>query len=74
MTVRRQSRALIYHIGAWRDSIRIDQSAVKEYAAKGLDIKTLIADKCPGNAPRDNAKHLSVQPDDCLRCMHCINK
>lgn len=70
------ARADFTIIGAWRDSIRIDQSAVKEYAAKGLDIKTLIVDKCPGNALSwDNAKQvLSVQPDDCLRCMHCINK
>lgn len=70
------ARADFTIIGAWKDSIRIDQQAVREYAAKGMDIKTLIVDKCPGNALSwdENTRELKVIPEDCTRCMHCINK
>lgn len=70
------ARADFTIIGTWRDSIRIDQSAVKEYASKGLDIENLIVAKCPGQALEYDAKSqkLTVKPEDCLRCMHCISK
>jgi sulfite reductase alpha subunit len=70
------ARADFTIIGTWKDSIRIDQKAVKEYASKNYDIKTLIVDKCPGNALEwdDKKKELKVNPDDCVRCMHCIDK
>jgi sulfite reductase alpha subunit len=70
------ARADFTIIGTWRDSIRIDQAAVKEYASKGLDIENLIVAKCPGQALEYDAKSqkLSVKPEDCLRCMHCISK
>ncbi|HOD14396.1 MAG: dissimilatory-type sulfite reductase subunit alpha [Spirochaetes bacterium] len=70
------ARADFTIIGAWRDSIRIDQKEVKEYAAQGMDIKGLIADKCPGGALAwdEKKRELSVKPEDCTRCMHCINK
>ncbi len=70
------ARADFTIIGTWRDSIRIDQNEVKNYAAKGLDIKSLIVDKCPGNALEwdDAKKELKVIPEDCTRCMHCIDK
>ncbi len=70
------ARADFTIIGAWKDSIRIDQKEVKEYAAKGMDIKGLIADRCPGGALTWDEKkgELSVKPEDCTRCMHCINK
>jgi sulfite reductase alpha subunit len=61
-------------IGTWRDSIRIDQDAVKEYATGGLDIKTLIVDMCPTWALGYEDGKLTVKADDCVRCMHCINK
>ena len=70
------ARADFTIIGTWRDSIRIDQAAVKEYASKGLDIENLIVARCPGQALEYDAKaqKLSVKPQDCLRCMHCISK
>jgi sulfite reductase alpha subunit len=71
------ARADFTIIGTWRDSIRIDQKAVREeYVSKGYDIKTLIVDKCPGNALEwdEKAKELKVKPEDCMHCMHCIDK
>ena len=70
------ARADFTVIGTWWDSLRIDQSAVREYARNGFDIKTLIVDKCPTNALEwDNkAQELKLIPQDCVRCMHCIDK
>lgn len=70
------ARADFTIIGAWKDSIRIDQAEVKKYAESGLDIKTLIVDKCPGYALTydEKKKELKVKAEDCTRCMHCINK
>jgi len=62
-------------IGTWRDSIKIDQDAVKEYVAQGLNIQELVCDKCPTRALKFNheTKELTVIAEDCSRCMHCIN-
>jgi len=62
-------------IGTWRDSIRIDQDAVKEYVAEGLNIQERVCDKCPTRALKFNheTKELTVIAEDCSRCMHCIN-
>ena len=70
------ARADFTVIGTWRDSLRIDQDAVREYAEKGFDIKADVVDRCPGNALvyDEKAKRLELKPDDCLRCMHCMNK
>ena len=71
------ARADFTIIGTWRDSIRIDQEEVKEYAAKGMDIKDhhrrtgARARRLPGTTRKPS---LSVKPEDCVRCMHCINK
>ncbi|MFQ6122873.1 MAG: dissimilatory-type sulfite reductase subunit alpha, partial [Dehalococcoidales bacterium] len=34
-------------IGTWRDSLRIDQDAVREYVNGGFDIKNIVINKCP---------------------------
>jgi sulfite reductase alpha subunit len=70
------ARADFTVIGTWRDSLRIDQNAVKEYARNGFDIKTLIVDKCPTNALEwdGRVQELKLIPQDCVRCMHCIDK
>ena len=70
------ARADFTIIGTWRDSLRIDQNAVREYVKNGFDIKTLIVDKCPTNALEWDAKaqELKLIPQDCVRCMHCIDK
>jgi dissimilatory sulfite reductase alpha subunit len=63
-------------IGTWKDSLEIDQKEIKAYHAKGVDIKKDIADRCPACALDfdEKAVTLTVKPDECVRCMHCINK
>lgn len=70
------ARADFTIIGTWRDSLRIDQDAIREYAGGGLDIEKLVADKCPTGALEwdEGARKLTLKPEDCVRCMHCINK
>ena len=63
-------------IGTWKDNLRIDQAAVREYVKGGFDIKTVVIDKCPTNALAwdEKAAELRLKAEDCVRCMHCINK
>jgi sulfite reductase alpha subunit len=70
------ARADFTIIGTWKDSLRIDRDAVKTYADNGFDVKGLIADKCPSEALTWDAetKELKLNSEDCVRCMHCINK
>jgi len=62
-------------IGTWRDTLKIDQAGVREYVAKGLDIVEQVVRKCPTAALEwdANKKDLKIKPDECVRCMHCIN-
>lgn len=61
-------------IGTWRDHLRIDQNAVKEYIDKKFDIQRLVVAKCPTEAIElVNGKLELTHPEDCVRCMHCIN-
>jgi sulfite reductase alpha subunit len=70
------ARADLTIIGTWRDSLKIDQKAVQEYVKKRFDVKGLIVDRCPTHALEwdKKAKELRVNPAECVRCMHCINK
>jgi len=70
------ARADFTIIGTWRDSLKIDPQAVKEYAKSGFDIKTLVVDKCPTNALEwdEKTQNLKLKAQECVRCMHCINK
>ncbi len=63
-------------IGTWKDSIEIDQKEIKEYHARGFDLRKDFADRCPGSALEfdEKAVELRVKPDECVRCMHCVNK
>lgn len=63
-------------IGTWRDSLRIDQKEIKAYREKGVDIQKDIVDRCPAYALEfdDTSSTLKVKPEECVRCMHCINK
>jgi sulfite reductase alpha subunit len=63
-------------IGTWKDSIRINNDEIKKYVEKGVDMKADIADRCPGSALSfdETTSVLSVRPEECVRCMHCINK
>ncbi len=70
------ARADFTVIGTWKDSLRIDQKAVKEYAAQGFDVRTLVVNKCPSEALEwdDKKQEIVLHADDCVRCMHCIDK
>lgn len=61
-------------IGTWRDQLRIDQDAVSEYIKSGLDIQRMVVGKCPTEALELVKGKLQLSsPEDCVRCMHCIN-
>jgi sulfite reductase alpha subunit len=74
-------------VGTWRDNIRIDQDAVRAYAAGEfapngnahgtgpvkLDIKAEVTDLCPTKCMAWDGKELKIYDKECTRCMHCIN-
>ncbi len=73
-------------IGTWRDEIRIDQEAVRAYAAgelpaRGgaagpdvkLDIQKDVVDHCPAGCMEWDGKELKINDAECTRCMYCIN-
>ena len=60
-------------IGTWRDDIKIDQDAVKEYANQ-IDIQAEVVDLCPTKCISWDGNELSIDNSNCVRCMHCINK
>ncbi|MDR3591628.1 MAG: dissimilatory-type sulfite reductase subunit alpha [Negativicutes bacterium] len=62
-------------IGTWRDTIKIDQNAVRDYVKNGFNIHTMVVGKCPTKALEwDEAKQeLKVTAEDCVRCMNCID-
>ena len=63
-------------IGTWRDSLRIDQDEVRAYVNNGFDIVNEVIRKCPKDALEwdEKNKELKLNPEDCVRCMHCINR
>jgi sulfite reductase alpha subunit len=74
-------------IGTWRDDIRIDQEAVRAYAAgefapngnahgtgpSALDVQKEVCDLCPTRCIDWDGKNLKIWDENCTRCMHCIN-
>ncbi|MEG6586652.1 dissimilatory-type sulfite reductase subunit alpha [Dendrosporobacter sp. 1207_IL3150] len=63
-------------IGVWRDSIKIDGDAVREYVDRGFNIINRLITKCPSEALNWNTetKELTVRPEDCSHCMNCVNQ
>jgi len=63
-------------IGTWKGKIAVDQDAVKWYAKNGMNIQAEIVDMCPtGCITYDASKQtLTIDDDECSRCMHCIAK
>jgi sulfite reductase alpha subunit len=61
-------------IGTWRDTIQVDQNAVKDYINSGFDIYRQVIGQCPGKALELEDNQLKVCSEDCVRCMNCINK
>jgi sulfite reductase alpha subunit len=60
-------------IGIWRDDIQVDPAAVKEYADKGMDIRSDVVDNCPAKCMEWDGNTLNIDNSFCRKCMHCIN-
>ncbi|MEW6016200.1 MAG: dissimilatory-type sulfite reductase subunit alpha [Candidatus Zixiibacteriota bacterium] len=60
-------------IGTWRDSIQMDKDSVREYADRGMDIRSEVVDNCPAKCMDWDGKELHIDNSYCRRCMHCIN-
>lgn len=68
------ARADMSIIGTWKDDIQIDQDEVKNYAKNGMDIQAEIVDMCPTGCMSWDGNELTINNEDCNRCMHCIAK
>lgn len=66
------ARADLSVIGTWKDDIRQDDDAVREYAAK-LDIQKEVCGLCPSKCMEWDGKKLTIDNRECVHCMHCIN-
>jgi sulfite reductase alpha subunit len=60
-------------IGTWRDTLGIDQDAVRKYVADGFDIFNRVIRKCPSQCLEWNNNTLSIDGENCVRCLNCIN-
>ncbi len=61
-------------IGTWKGKIAVDQDAVKWYAKNGMDIVKEIVWMCPTECMSYDGKTLTIDDENCSRCMHCIAK
>ena len=62
-------------VGIWRDTLIIDQDAVREYVNSGFKLEENVIRRCPTWAldwDSEN-KELKLKAEDCTHCMHCIN-
>jgi dissimilatory sulfite reductase alpha subunit len=60
-------------IGTWKDDIQIDAKAVSEYAAAKVNIARDVVGLCPTKCMNWDGSKLTINNNDCVRCMHCIN-
>ncbi len=61
-------------IGTWRDEIQVDQEEVKKYEEAGeVDIRRDVTMRCPTRCMRWSDGELSIDDENCVKCMHCIN-
>jgi sulfite reductase alpha subunit len=69
------ARSDISVIGTWRDTIRIDEAEVANYADDGIDIQEEVVSRCPtGGMHWDpQTRKMTINDAECNRCMHCIN-
>jgi dissimilatory sulfite reductase alpha subunit len=68
------ARADLSVIGTWRDDIRVDTAALKEYAAGGkVDIQQDVVSRCPTKCMKWTGTALAIDNANCVKCMHCIN-
>ncbi len=67
------ARADLSVIGTWKDDIRQDDEAVKQYAADGVNIQKDVVARCPTQCMDWDGEKLTINNRECVRCMHCIN-
>ena len=63
-------------IGTWRDDMKVDQQAWKDYVAEKGRQHTIdnIITRCPTNCMSlKDDDSLEVDNRNCVRCMHCLN-
>jgi sulfite reductase alpha subunit len=61
-------------IGTWRDDIQIDAAGLKEHMAEGkVDMVRDVIERCPTRCMHFEKGTLTIDNDECVRCMHCIN-
>lgn len=49
---------------------------IKEYVNNGFDVKGEVVSQCPTEALGwdEGSNSLELRAEDCIRCMHCINR
>jgi sulfite reductase alpha subunit len=67
------ARADLSVIGTWKDDIQVDEAEVKAYADGGLDIMRDVCMNCPTKCLDWDGKKLTIDNENCVKCMHCIN-
>jgi len=60
-------------IGTWKDDIQQDDAEVKAYVEGGLDIVNDVCMRCPTRCMQYKGDKLTIDNENCVRCMHCIN-
>ena len=61
-------------IGTWRDEIQILDDKVTEYAkGNDVDIEADVVKRCPTRCMSWDGTKLTIDNDNCVKCMHCIN-
>jgi len=60
-------------IGTWKDDIQQDDAEVKKYVDGGLDIVNDVCMLCPTRCMQWKDNKLTIDNENCVRCMHCIN-
>jgi sulfite reductase alpha subunit len=61
-------------IGTWKGDIKIDQNEVSNYTKNGFDVQKWVVDMCPTGCMSWDGSKLSIDNENCNRCMHCISK
>ena len=67
------ARSDLAFIGTWKDKIKINQEEVKNYKKK-FDVQKYVLDKCPTKCMWFEGENLTIDDENCVKCMHCINE
>ncbi len=67
------ARADMSIIGTWKDDIQQNDAEVKKYVDGGLDIVNDVVMLCPTRCMQYKGNKLTIENENCVRCMHCIN-